>query len=116
MYPSVQKNRLFCAPAVLAMFVFTANAIAEETEEKSLDLPTVEVTSTGADSLGYIELEEEPVVGKLNVPIMDQPFSMSIIDDDFMKDTGAKNYSLHAVRCCKNSKNGHQDCLARTIS
>lgn len=91
MYPPVHKIRLFCTPAVLSMFVFSNVAIAEETEEKSLDLPTVEVTSTANDALGYIELEKEPVVGKLNVPIMDQPFSMSIIDDDFIKDTGAKN-------------------------
>ena len=85
MYPPVQKLRLFCAPAVLALYIYTPNALAEEAEEKSLDLPTVEVTTTAADELGYIELEKEPVVGKLNVPIMDQPFSMSIIDDDFIK-------------------------------
>lgn len=91
MYPPVQKIRLFCAPAILAMFVFSNMAIAEETEEKSLDLPTVEVTSTANDALGYIELEKEPNVGKLNVPIMDQPFSMSVIDPQFMQDTGAKN-------------------------
>ncbi len=90
MYPPVQKLRLFCAPAVLATFVFTPNAIAEETEEKSLDLPTVEVTSTNADTLGYIELEKEPSVGKLNVPLVDQPFSMLVVDENFIRDTGAK--------------------------
>lgn len=90
MYPTVQKFRLFCAPAVLAMFVFTPNASAEETEEKSLDLPTVEVTTTSVDELGYIELEKEPNVGKLNVPLVDQPFAMSVIDENFIKDTGAK--------------------------
>lgn len=91
MNPPVQKLRLFCAPAVLAMFVFTPNVIAEEAEEKSLDLPTVEVTTTATDELGYIELEKEPNVGKLSVPLVDQPFSMSVIDENFMRDTGAKN-------------------------
>lgn len=90
MYPPVQKLRLFCAPAVLALFIYTPNALAEEAEEKSLDLPTVEVTTTAADELGYIELEKEPSVGKLKVAIMDQPFSMSVVDPEFMKDTGAK--------------------------
>lgn len=90
MYPPVQKLRLFCAPAVLALFIYTPNALAEEAEEKSLDLPTVEVTTTAADELGYIELEKEPSVGKLNVPIIDQPFSMSVVDPQFMQDTGAK--------------------------
>ncbi len=76
-------------PAILSLFI-TLSAVAEETEGNSVELPTVSVTSKAADALGYIELEKEPKVGKLNAPIQDQPYSISIVDPEFMKDTGAK--------------------------
>lgn len=86
---SASGLRLFCVPAILSLFI-TLPAMAEETEDSSVELPTVSVTSKAADALGYIELEKEPKVGKLNAPIQDQPYSISIVDPEFMKDTGAK--------------------------
>lgn len=81
--------RLFCVPAILSLFI-AAPVLAETTDDDSVALPTVSVTSQTADQLGYIELEKAPKVGKLDVPIQDQPYSVSIIDPEFMKDTGAK--------------------------
>lgn len=81
--------QLFCVPAILSLFI-AVPSMAEESEDSSVTLPTVSVTSK-AEALGYIELEKEPKVGKLNVPIQDQPFAVSVIDPEFMKDTGAKN-------------------------
>lgn len=86
---SASGLRLFCVPAILFLFI-TLPAMAEETEDSSVELPTVSVTSKAADALGYIELDKEPEVGKLNAPIQDQPYSISIVDPEFMKDTGAK--------------------------
>lgn len=85
------KLRPFCAPVLLStLVVWGANqAMAEEGDNTSVELPTVEVTSK-ANEFGYIELENEPEVGKLNVPIQDQPYSISVIDQEFIQDTGAK--------------------------
>jgi iron complex outermembrane receptor protein len=58
--------------------------------EDSIDLPRVEVTSGGVAENSYIPLDKEAKVGKMDVPVEDTPFSISIIDRDFMNDTGAK--------------------------
>lgn len=58
--------------------------------EDSVDLPRVEVTSGGVSERSYIPLEKKPKVGKMDVAVEDTPFSVSIIDRDFMNDTGAK--------------------------
>lgn len=69
----------------LLFSVFNASA-----EDKTLDLPNVEVTSTEVGDNGYIELEKTASVGKLNVAVEDTPFSISIINKDFMQDSGSK--------------------------
>lgn len=89
MFLSANRSGLFCVPAVLAVFI-SGVTYADEIEDEHVQLPTVAVTAQAADALGYIELEKQPQVGKLNIPIQDQPFSMSIVDAEFMKDTGAK--------------------------
>ncbi|MCX4189832.1 TonB-dependent siderophore receptor [Methylophaga sp. OBS3] len=89
MNQSAITRQLYCVPAILSLFMVTP-VLAEETTDSSVELPTVSVTSQNANELGYIELEKEPKVGKLAVPTQDQPFSVSIVDPEFMKDTGAK--------------------------
>lgn len=78
--------------AVLPLVMFASLNVQADTdsEEKSVQLPRVEVTTGEIDKNGYIELEEQPQVGKLNVPIQDTPYSIEIIDQNFMRDTGAK--------------------------
>jgi iron complex outermembrane receptor protein len=78
--------------AVLPLMLFGSLNVQAETdaEQKSVELPKVEVTSGEIDKNGYIELEKQPEVGKLNVPVQDTPYSIEIVDKDFIKDTGAK--------------------------
>lgn len=85
------RLRHFCTPVMLSMlFVLGTNrALAEEGDDTSVDLPAVEVTSQ-ATEFSYIELEKQPEVGKLSVPVQEQPYSISIVDQGFMQDTGAK--------------------------
>lgn len=65
------------------------NALAES-EEDAVELPTVEVTSGAINIDGYIDLDKKSEVGKLNVPVQDTPYSIEIVDQEFIKDTGAK--------------------------
>lgn len=58
--------------------------------EDSVELPRVEVTSGGVAENSYIPLEKEPKVGKMSVPIEDSPYSIAVIDQSFIQDTGAK--------------------------
>lgn len=85
-----KRLRLFCVPAILSLFI-AAPTMSEETPDSAVELPTVLVSSQAMDALGYVELEKETNAGKLNVPIQYQPFSISVIDPEFMKDIGAKN-------------------------
>lgn len=59
-------------------------------EESPISLPNMEVTSENSEENGYIELEKTAKVGKMSVPVEDTPFSISIVDPDFIQDTGAK--------------------------
>lgn len=78
--------------AVLPLIMFASLNVQADTDskEKSVQLPRVEVTTGEIDKNGYIELEAQPQVGKMNVPILDTPYSIEIIDEDFIRDTGAK--------------------------
>lgn len=64
-----------------------------QAEDAPEQLQEVEVTSeaVSTEENGYIELEKEANVGKMDVSVEDTPFSISIIDKNFIKDTGAKN-------------------------
>lgn len=77
------KSRCFL-PVILVFSSFSV--VAEDTVE----LPTVEVHSAGIQQNSYIELEKQPQVGKLNVPVQDTPYAITIVDQDFIQDTGAK--------------------------
>ena len=60
-------------------------------QESSVNLETVEVTAESAGLYGYSDAEREPSVGKLDVPLAEQPYSMSVIDQEFIQESGAKN-------------------------
>jgi iron complex outermembrane receptor protein len=54
-------------------------------------LPTVEVSADETDSSGYINLDKQPKSGKIAVSNQDAPYSVSVVDQTFIQDTGAKN-------------------------
>lgn len=59
-------------------------------EDDPIKLDALEVVTETPD-VSYIKLDQEASVGKMNVPIQDTPFSISVIDANLIKDTGAKN-------------------------
>lgn len=76
--------------AVLPFLLMGGMNAQADSEEDSVELPTVEVTSGAININGYIELDKKSEVGKLNVPVQDTPYSIEIVDQEFIKDTGAK--------------------------
>lgn len=72
--------------AILPLMLLGSGAVQAE----AVELPKVEVTAGDVDKNGYIALEKQPQVGKLNVPVQDTPYSIEIVDQEFIKDTGAK--------------------------
>ncbi|SDO17115.1 TonB-dependent siderophore receptor [Vreelandella arcis] len=80
------------AIALASLFATPAYAVAQQgAAAPAVELDTVEVTADTAGQFGYIEMQETPGVGKMDVPLSEQPFSMSVIDQEFIQDTGAKN-------------------------
>lgn len=70
----------------------SALAVAQEQPNAStVELDTVEVTAEAAGQFGYIEMDKEPKVGKMNVPMQEQPFTLSVVDQEFIQDSGAKS-------------------------
>lgn len=88
--PNFRLRKLPNAIALASLFLASAVAVAQE-NINAVELDTVQVTADSAGQFGYIEMEEVPSVGKLNVPIHEQPFSISVIDEEFIQDSGAKN-------------------------
>ncbi|GEN28348.1 ferrisiderophore receptor [Halovibrio variabilis] len=79
------------AIAIASLLGTSAYAVAQDDlNTPTVELDTVEVTAESTGQFGYIEMEETPGVGKMNVPLKDQPFSISVVDEQFMQDTGSK--------------------------
>ena len=90
--PHFRLRKLASAIALASLCGASTYALAqEELSSSAVKLDTVEVTAESAGQFGYIEMEEVPKVGKMNVPISEQPFSMSVIDEEFIQDSGAQN-------------------------
>lgn len=83
--------RLRTLGVAVALAAVTTSLQAQENPVGNVNLETVEVTADTAGRFGYIEAERQPGVGKLDVPMAEQPFSMSVIDQEFIQDSGAKN-------------------------
>jgi iron complex outermembrane receptor protein len=90
--PHFRLCQLTSAIALASLFGASSQVAAqEETTTSPVELDTVEVTAESAGQFGYIEMEEAPSVGKLDVPISEQPFSLSVVDEEFIQDSGAQN-------------------------
>ena len=90
--PHFRLRKLASAIALASLCGASTYALAqEELNSSAVELDTVAVTAESAGQFGYIEMEEVPTVGKMNVPISEQPFSMSVVDEEFIQDSGAQN-------------------------
>ncbi|MGQ4877356.1 TonB-dependent siderophore receptor [Billgrantia sp. LNSP4103-1] len=66
-------------------------ALAQTVTNDLVELETVEVVSDAIVTPEYLALEREPNVGKMDIAIQEQPYSVSIVDEAFIRDSGAKS-------------------------
>lgn len=80
------------AIALSALSVLAPPALAEEAPQASPMLPAVTVKATRDPSADpVITQKRAPSVGKSAVPIQETPFSMSVVDVEQIRETGARN-------------------------
>ncbi len=66
-------------------------ANAQSQADETTTLEALDVVSDAITAPDYMPLEKTPAAGKLNVPVEEQPYSVSIVDRGFIEDSGAKN-------------------------
>lgn len=76
-------------PLVLALGV-AGQARAEDVPAPPAVLPTVEVTSEAGQAASYITLDRKAPTGKLDVAVEDTPYAITVVDQAFIQDSGAK--------------------------
>ncbi|MDR5876520.1 TonB-dependent siderophore receptor [Vreelandella gomseomensis] len=90
MHHSIFHMRKLTSSVALASLIAPTFAAAQQAGSLSnVELEAMQVLGTAADAMGYIEAEKQPSVGKLDAPLNEQPFSMSVADEQFMQDTGS---------------------------
>lgn len=63
---------------------------AEDTPEANV-IPAVEVNADAEEGASYITEQQAAKTGKLDVAVEDTPFAISVVNEEFIRDTGAKN-------------------------
>lgn len=69
--------------------VLSLNALAQAVDDEVKTLKTVKVTATAEDSL--INLNKPTATAKTKVPVQEMPSSITVIEEEFIRETGAKN-------------------------
>lgn len=91
MHHSIFHMRKLTSAVALASLIAPTFAAAQQAGSPSnVELEAMQVLGSAADAMGYIEAEKQPSVGKLDVPLNEQPFSLSVVDEQFMQDTGSQ--------------------------
>ena len=87
-----QYRAIWGAPLVGAclLSLFPLAVQAEETSEANV-IPAVEVNADAEEGASYITEQQAAKTGKLDVAEEDTPFAISVVNEEFIRDTGAKN-------------------------
>lgn len=90
------RNRaIWGAPLVgacLLSLIPVAVQAEEATDTNDVNvIPAVTVSAEPAETGDYINEDRSSSVGKLDVPVEKTPFSIDVVDQTFIQDTGAKN-------------------------
>lgn len=81
-----------CGSAALMSLIGASASVPAQTDNGNvIELETVEVIAEAIGGSDYMALAREPNVGKMDVPVQEQPYSISIVDQGFIQDTGAKS-------------------------
>ncbi|WP_290523085.1 TonB-dependent siderophore receptor [Alcanivorax sp.] len=85
------RNRaIWGAPLVGVSLLLPLSVQAEEAESVNV-IPAVQVGADVEEGEGYITEGEPAKTGKLKVPVEKTPYAITVVNEEFIKDTGAKN-------------------------
>ncbi|MGM0952486.1 MAG: TonB-dependent siderophore receptor [Pseudomonadota bacterium] len=85
----VSYSRRYSSVALASLLSASSVAVAQSDDAPTLD--TLDVVSDAISAPDYMPLAKKPEVGKMDVPVEEQPYSVSVIDRTFIEDSGAKN-------------------------
>ncbi|KGD65162.1 iron(III) compound receptor [Alcanivorax nanhaiticus] len=77
--------------AGVALLSFSPLAVQAEDAAPTHEIPAVEVGAEVQDGEGYITEGKTAKTGKLKVPVEKTPYAITVVNEEFIKDTGAKN-------------------------
>lgn len=88
----MQSNKI---ASYVALALATMSLSSVVVADDKVELSTIEVTDESSNLLegnntGYIELDKKSATGKLDVSVEDTPFAITVVDEDFIRDFGAK--------------------------
>lgn len=86
-----RPNSLSCGFLTVASMLGSTLAVAQSQTDETAELAPLDVVSDAITTPEFMDLQKEPEVGKLNVAVEEQPYSVSVIDKQFIQDSGAKN-------------------------
>jgi iron complex outermembrane receptor protein len=84
-------SRRYGSVALASLLGASSLAMAQSQTDEATTLDTLDIVSDAITAPDYMPLERKPEVGKMDVPVEEQPYSVSVIDRTFIEDTGAKN-------------------------
>ena len=86
------RNRVCWGTPMLGATLLAAASLPVQAEEAEANvIPVVEVGAETHKDEGYITEDRTPQSGKMNVPVEETPYAITVVDQEQMKDTGAKN-------------------------
>jgi len=84
-------TRRYGSAVLVSLLGASSLALAQSQTGDATTLDTLDIVSDAITAPDYMPLERKPKVGKMDVPIEEQPYSVSVINQTFIEDTGAKN-------------------------
>ncbi len=85
------RNRVFWGTPMLGTLLLVATIPVQADEADSHVIPAVQVNADVPEGEGYITEDRAAQSGKLDVPVEKTPYAITVVNEEFIKDTGAKN-------------------------
>ena len=86
------RNRVFWGTPMLGASLLAAASLPAQADQAEANvIPAVEVNADVREGEGYITEDRAASTGKLDVPVEKTPYAITVVSQEFMQDTGAKN-------------------------
>jgi len=91
-YPMNCRNRVFWGTPMLGASLLAVASFPVQADQADTNvIPAVQVNAETREGEGYITEDRAASTGKLKVPVEKTPYAITVVNDEFIKDTGAKN-------------------------